>query len=388
MKKSVIVWMLVVVLAATMLAGCQAAPAATTSQEPAAAKDAAEPAAAETAKTEDAAAPADGISVFDGELTVAGGPYKVALCNNSVGNSWRMQMVAEFENACKELQDAGVVSEYYITNSDGDISKQINDMRDLITKGVDVIAITCSSGTALTDVCDEAMEEGIKVVSFDNYLEYEDGQVNETSRIGVDQEEFGRIWAEWLAEQLGGKGNIILLQGMAGTSGSEQRWAGAEKVFTQYPDIKILGEGFGDWDYAKGKTAAEQLIAAHGENINGVWSQGGAMTQGAIDAFNERGLKLVPMTGEANNGMLKAWQANQGKGFTSVAPDSPSYVSVEALKLGLKALNGEDVSGYHAFPLQMVTEETLDQYVKPDLPDSFWVFTHLSDAQIAELFSK
>lgn len=383
MKKSVVALVVVLAFSILIFAGCQApAVEGTASESPKASET--QDASAEVSKAPEG----EGVSVFDGEMTITGGPYKVALCNSSVGNSWRMQMVAEFENACKELQEAGVVSDYYITNSDGDISKQINDMRDLITKGVDVIAITCASGSALTDVCDEAMEEGIKVVSFDNYLEYEDGEVHETARIGVDQEEFGRIWGEWLVEQLGGKGNIIVLQGMAGTSGSEQRWAGAEKVFSQNPDIKVLGEGFGDWDYAKGKTAAEQLIAAHGDQIDGVWSQGGAMTQGCIDAFNERGMKLVPMTGEANNGMLKAWKANRDKGFTSIAPDSPSYVSVEALKLGFKALQGEDVSGYHAFPLQMVTEETLDEYVKPDLPDSFWVFTHLTDAQVQELFSK
>lgn len=380
MKKRMLAFALASLMS-LFFAGCQSETQSDLPKESAAAPD-------DVAADTPSEPSAETISIFGGELEISGGPYKVALCNNSVGNSWRMQMVAEFENACIELQEAGVVSEYYVTNSDGDISKQINDMRDLITKQVDIIAITCSSGSALTDVCDEAMEEGIRVVSFDNYLEYEDGEVHETARIGVDQAEFGRIWAEWLAEQLNGQGNIILLQGMAGTTGSEQRWAGAEAVFNNYPDIKILGEAYGDWDYAKGKTAAEQLIAAHGENIDGVWSQGGAMTQGCIDAFNERSMKLVPMTGEANNGMLKAWVENRGNGFTSIAPDSPSYVSVEALKLGLRACEGEDVSGFHAFDLQYVTEETLDEYVKPNLPDSFWVFTHMTDEQIEELFSR
>lgn len=328
------------------------------------------------------------ISVFDDEFEIKEGPYKVALCNSSVGNSWRVQMVAEFENACEELIKEGVVSEYFVTNANGDITKQINDMRDLITKDVDIIAITCTSGTALTDVCDEAMEEGIKVVSFDNYLEYEDGEVHETARIGVEQEEFGKIWAEWLVDALDGEGNIVTLQGMAGTSGSELRWKGAEDVFSEYPDIKVIGEAFGDWDYAKGKSSMEQLLAAHDDNIDGVWSQGGAMTQGAIDAYTERGKELVPMTGEANNGMLKAWKENIDSGFTSIAPDSPSYCSTEALKLGLRACEGEDVSGYHPFELQIVTQDNLDDYVREDLPDSFWVFTHLSDDQIKELFSK
>lgn len=333
-------------------------------------------------------AAAGAVPVFGGEFEVKGGPYKVALSNFSVGNSWRVQMVAEFEGACGELKRQGVISEYYITNADGDIAKQISDVRDMMTKGVDMIVITCASGSALTGVCDEAMEEGIKVVSFDNYLEYEDGKVHETARIGVDQVEFGKIGGKWLAEALGGKGNIIVLNGIAGTLGSEQRWSGAESELSRHSGIKVLGIGYGDWDYAKGKAAAEQLIAAYGDKINGVYSQGGAMTQGAIDAFNERGMKLVPMTGEANNGMLKAWKANQAKGFRSIGPDAPSYVSVDALKLALRAKEGQDVSGFHPFQFQMITDDNLDTYVKPDLPDSFWVFTHLSDAQIKALFSK
>lgn len=375
MRKKLATIITAVVISALMMTGCaaKATPESKPTPEP-------------SKPTEESLEAA--IKVFDGELELSGGPYTVALANSSVGNSWRMQMVAEFENACKELQAAGVVDEYYITNADGDISKQINDVRDLITKKVDVIAISCTSGSALVDVCEEAMEEGIKVVSFDNYLEFDDGEVQETARIGVDQSEFGRIWAEWLVEKLDGEGNIIVLQGMAGTTGSEQRWSGAEKVFDEYPGMKVIGEGYGDWDYAKGKAAAEQLISAHGDKIDGVWSQGGAMTQGCIDAFSERGMDMVPMTGEANNGMLKAWLDNRDKGFTSIAPDSPSYVSTEALKLGLRACEGEDVSGFHAFDLAYVTEETLEQYVKPDLPDSFWVFTHLTDDQISELFSK
>lgn len=329
-----------------------------------------------------------GITVLDGNLTVYGGPYKVAFCSDNMGNSFRVQWVAEFENVCQELEEAGVISEYYVTNADGDVSKQISDMRDLITKDVDVIVISAASGTALTDVCDEAMEEGIKVVSCENYLEYEDGEIHETARLGAKQQEFGRIWAEWLAEQLGEKGNIILLQGMAGTLGSEQRWEGAADVFENYPDIKILGEAYGDWDYAKGKQAAEQLIAAYGDQIDGVWSQGGAMTQGCIDAFNEKGMELVPMTGEANNGMLKAWLENREKGFTSIAPNTPTYDSAMALELGLRACEGEDVSGFHELEIMCVTEENLEEYVKPELSDGFWVFTQLSDEQVKKLFEE
>ncbi len=71
---------------------------------------------------------------------------------------------------------------------------------------------------------------------------------------------------------------------------SNDRWQGAEEVFSQYPDIEIVGEAYGEWDYAKGKAATESLLSANPE-IDAVWSQGGAMTQGAVDAFVAAGEK-------------------------------------------------------------------------------------------------
>lgn len=62
------------------------------------------------------------------------GGYVVALCNYSIGNSWRAQMEQEFVAEAENLKEEGIVSEYYITNSNEDINKQISDMQDLITK--------------------------------------------------------------------------------------------------------------------------------------------------------------------------------------------------------------------------------------------------------------
>lgn len=127
--------------------------------------------------------------------------YVVALCNYSIGNSWRAQMEQEFVSEAEKLKSEGVVSEYYITNSNEDINKQISDMQDLITKKVDAIVITAASPTALAPVVEEATEAGIKVVSFDNVVDTDE----QVATVGIDETEFGRIGAEWLAEKLDGK---------------------------------------------------------------------------------------------------------------------------------------------------------------------------------------
>lgn len=309
--------------------------------------------------------------------------YKVALVNYSVGNSWRAQMVAEFEAEAKRLQSEGVISEYYITNSNDDISKEISDVDDMITKGVDAIVITAASPTALAPVVEEATEAGIKVVSFDNVVDT-DMQV---ATVGINEKEFGKINAEFLVEKLGGKGKIIVLNGIAGTATDALRWQGAEEVFANYPDIEILGSANADWDYAKGKAAVESMLSAYPQ-IDGVWSQGGAMTQGAIDAFLAAGRPLVPMGGEGNNGMIRAWVENRDNGLSCIAPSNPTYTSAEALRVVIKALNGEEVPSNVVMDMEVVTEENVDQYYRADMPDSFWVLTQLDDETLKQLYAQ
>ena len=283
--------------------------------------------------------------------------YVVALCNYSIGNSWRAQMEQEFVSEAEKLKSEGVVSEYYITNSNEDINKQISDMQDLITKKVDAIVITAASPTALAPVVEEATEAGIKVVSFDNVVDTDE----QVATVGIDETEFGRIGAEWLAEKLD------------------------EEVFKNYPDIEVLGSANASWDYAQGKAAVESMLSAYPE-IDGVWSQGGAMTQGAIDAFIAAGRDLVPMTSEGNNGALKAWYENRDNGLSCIAPSNPTYTSAEALRTVIKALDGEDVPKNVVMDIETVTEDNLEDYYRPDMPDSFWVLTELDDEALQKLY--
>ena len=371
--------MFTVGLAAVMAMGlcaCGSQKAAETTAAPAAAETTAAP--SQDEKKEEAEETTEAQASSE---TAGGEGYVVALCNYSIGNSWRAQMEQEFVAEAEKLKAEGVVSEYYITNSNEDINKQISDMQDLITKKVDAIVITAASPTALAPVVEEAAEAGIKVVSFDNVVETDEQEAT----VGIDEKEFGRIGAEWLVDKLDGKGKIVVLNGIAGTATDSLRWGGAEEVFKQYPDIEILGSANASWDYAQGKAAMESMLSAYPE-IDGVWSQGGAMTQGAIDAFIAAGRDLVPMTSEGNNGAIRAWIENKDKGLSCIAPSNPTYTSAEALRVVIKALNGEDIPGNVVMDIETVTEENVDQYYRSDMPDSFWVLTELDDATLQKLY--
>jgi len=294
------------------------------------------------------------------------------------GNSWSVQLEKEFQ--AEAARHADQVEVTYV-ESELKVDKQVANIEDLITKGVDAIITTPISPTALIPVLKRARAAGIKVVLLASKISSDDYD----ALVTVDDVEFGAAGAQWLADELEGKGKILVLNGIAGISVSDERWAGAESVFSKYPDIKVVSAVDASWDYAQAKVAVSNLLAANPE-IDGVWSQGGAMTLGAIDAFEAAQRQLVPMTAEDNNGYLKRWVALQEKGFDSVAPSKPTWLGSESLLVALKLLRDEPVEKDVIFPVPTITADNIGRFVRDDLSDSFWANTRLTDDQIRETF--
>ncbi len=293
-----------------------------------------------------------------------------------LGNSWSVQLYQEFKYDV-ETYYADTIDVTYV-ESEGDISKQIANLEDLIAKEVDVIITTPNDTTALNSTLQDAMDAGIKVILLAAGI---DGDAYDTL-ITVDEVEFGRVGAQWLVDQLGGSGKIICLNGISGLSTSEQRYAGAKGVFDQYPEIEVLAVEDANWDYAAGKTVTSDLLAAYPQ-IDGVWSQGGAMTLGAIEAFKAANRELVPMTGEDNNGLMKAWYNDKSEGIGCA---KPTWLARVAIENAVKLAAGETVEKNQIYPVQTIVTEQIADYVKPELPDDVWCGTELPDEVLKEIF--
>lgn len=294
-----------------------------------------------------------------------------------LGNSWSVQFYQEFkwnaENRFKDVLDVTYVQ------SDNDVSKQIANLEDLIAQGVDVIITTPCDTTAVNATLQEAMDEGIKVIISGTAVE---GDCYDTT-ITVDEKDFGIAGAEWLVEQLDGKGKIVMLNGISGFSANQLRYEGAMSVLEQYPDIEILATEDADWDYAKAKTVTADLLATYPE-IDGVWSQGGAMTLGAIEAFQAANRDLVPMTGEDNNGYLKVCVNNDMEG---ISVSKPTWLNRVAIESALKLMLGEEVEKDDIYPVMTIKTEEMPEYVHMDLSDDVWCGTELPEDVLSEIFS-
>lgn len=161
--------------------------------------------------------------------------------------------------------------------------KQIADIEDLMVKGVDGLVILATESAPLTPVARKARERGIFIVNVDR------GFLEPVADIFLegDNKAFGRKSAQFIADKLGGKGNIVILEGIPSTVNTDRVNAGLE-VFARYPDIKILGRQPAMWNRQKGLEVMENFLTQF-PNIDCVWAGDDDVALGAIKAIKEAG---------------------------------------------------------------------------------------------------
>ncbi|MCP4398031.1 MAG: substrate-binding domain-containing protein [bacterium] len=295
----------------------------------------------------------------------------VGWSNAGTRDSWRQFLLANFE---AELANHPEVAEYYYTDADEKPEKQLADIEDLLTKGVDLLVVYPTSADAIIPAIEDAHDSGVPVIVFGGTIDTD----YYTSLVGQDFVEFGKAGAKWLAEELGGKGKILLFSGIAGNSTAEDRLAGAKEVFAQYPDIEILDHQYTDWSIPKAKSIMETMIQAFPE-IDGIWADSGLQSWPALQALQEAGRPLVPTTGDHLNGYAKFLVENDVPGF--VYPIT-TKISAESLKVGLKAVKGEKVEKNTLIQMEGMGPEQIKEFVRPELSDFWWI----GDDQMPEKF--
>jgi len=294
------------------------------------------------------------------------GPYTIALSNSYIGNTWRVEMENEFKAACA-MAPYNTQVKCSVYNADNDVSKQTQQMDDIISAHVDAIVIDAASPTGLNGVIQQACNAGILVVSFDNVV-----TAPCALKVNTDQYKFGQQLAQYVVDALNGKGNVIMVTGVAGTEVDQQRNQGATDTFKKYPNIKIIATYTGQWasDVAERNTAAQLTSLG---NIDGVWCQGG--TDGVIRAIlaAKRPLPKV-VAGEAENGFRAYMLQYKSQGFKALSIGQPPYLALMSLELASEVLQGKHAKTDITIPFPSVTTDTVREgdTAFSNLPSSFF----------------
>ena len=174
---------------------------------------------------------------------------KVALADGYGANSWRKITRAEFEAEAKKCAN---IKEVRYTDAQGNVQKAISDIQGLVAQKFDVILVFPDGGEAVVRAMRQATSAGAVVIPYMVGANFPGERGKDFEMVATESVEAnGRVKAQWIADHLGGKGNVIVLGGTPGNPTSAAEAVGWKEVFAKYPDIQVLeGPVTTNWDPA------------------------------------------------------------------------------------------------------------------------------------------
>jgi ribose transport system substrate-binding protein len=283
------------------------------------------------------------------------------LSNSFIGNDWRAQMEKEVQAEANTPADKSLIKKLIIQNSGNSAAAQISQIQSMIAQHVNAILIDAASPTSLNNVIAQAHAQGIVVVSFDNLV---------TSPYAIKQNysnvDWGIAGAKYLAKALHGKGSVVMLEGIAGTTAELDRERGVLSVFKQYPGIKVVSRVNGNWSESGGHSAMTSVLAS-GKQFNAIWSSGD-MAGGAVSALVQAHHSLkIAITDAAFNNFLQILHQDASQGLQGLAVGDSDWSGAAALNTALKALQGQKVPMNIVNPISTYTGKAYN----PKLPSTF-----------------
>ena len=269
-----------------------------------------------------------------------------------VGNAWRIGVEEE----------AKAYPNITVQSFDGKSSAEteIQQMTDLINQEYDGIFLQATDSAALAASVREAEEAGIPVITLNL-----DADTPHTALVAMVDYEAGRMVANAIAEKIGGKGNVVVIQATPGASRGINLEAGFEDALKDYPEITLLDKQSGDWLTEKANEVMRDFMTKY-EKIDGVFCANDAMAEGASQAAEAMG-RLSEMQIWGADGEAKALEyIEQGK-MTGTIYTNCFDQGKTAFRLMLYALAADiQPSEYLETPVVkmgpiVATQETLDQ---------------------------
>lgn len=232
-------------------------------------------------------------------------PWTIGYASSYAGNTWRAGVM---DRLIKELipkwKKLGLLKEVVITQSNLKDALQIQQMRQLVDRGVDALIVCCSNPTALNQTVKYAYDKGVPTFSFVGYL---------TSPYSINSsanyQHAGYLMGAWMAEEIGKKGKVLVVEGIPGTSGSDSQDRGIKAGLAAYPDIKVVGSIAGMWTDQVAQAAVQKWLATHPGQLDGIVVQSAA-EMGVLNALKQSGREMIPVTIGGELGAICYWRKN------------------------------------------------------------------------------
>ena len=295
------------------------------------------------------------------------GPYRIALANGFVANTWRIQMIQTAKAYAAQPEVAAKLKEFKVVSTGDDVAAQIAAINNFIDSGYDAIVTDAQNPEAFKPVIKRAKDAGVVLVAFDNTLDTEDA-IN----VDVDQKGLGVYWGQWLDKHLPNGGKILEVRGVSGTSVDRDRHDGIHETLDKTGKKWDVVEVYGRWDDPTAQKVTADAIAVQ-KHFDGFTAQGG--DTGVVQAMLDAKQPMAPFGGETENGFRKLCSKLSGDGLKCASGGSgPAQVAV-AILTAISALEGKVVPQAVKLPLALAEDPNFkdDENFYSKLGDNFFV---------------
>ncbi len=266
-----------------------------------------------------------------------------------------------------EAKKQNVKVDIFAANTEDDVEGQVALLENAISKGYKAIGVAPISNVNLNNAVADATKKGIRIVNIDAKID-----LNALSQLGgacyayvsSDNKAIGKMGAEYLIKQIGGKGEVAVVEGKAGDISSEDRGGGAKAAF-QAANLKIVESQPADWDRTKAYDVATNYITAH-PNLKAIYCCNDTMAMGVEEAVAASGKDIKVCGTDGNSDAVQS--VSDGKLTATVTQDSAAIgakgldLMIEAAAKNAEIKPSTDIPTY-GIPAILVTKDNASKYL-------------------------
>ncbi|MEV1238741.1 substrate-binding domain-containing protein [Nonomuraea sp. NPDC050022] len=279
-----------------------------------------------------------------------GANVKIGMTVSTLNNPYFVQLR---DGAQAEAQRVG--AKLTVTDAQNDASQQVNQVQNFASQAMKAIILNPVDSDAAAPAAKAAERANIPVIAADRGV----NGAEVTQTVASDNVTGGKLAAQELAELLGHKGQVVVLQGVAGTSAARDRGQGFTEGIKAFPSIQVVAQQPADFDRTKGLDVMTNLLQSN-PGLDGVFAENDEMALGAIKALGAKAGKEVKVVGfDGTPDGLKAVKA--GTMNASVA-QQPALLGQQAVAAAVKAAMGEKIEKTVAVPVKVATTENVDEF--------------------------
>jgi inositol transport system substrate-binding protein len=271
----------------------------------------------------------------------------------SMQNEFVVNVQDEMDKKADELRVKLIVSD-----AQRSALKQVEQVESFIAQQVDVIVLNPCEVEASSPAVEKALAANIPIINVNSAT-----SATPTAFVGSDDVEAGKIAMRFIAEKLGGKGNVIMIHGYMGQAAQIQREKGAKEILKEYPGLTLIAEQTGEWDRAKSMSLMENWIQSYGNQISAVFAHNDEMGMGALKALEDAKLKdkVVVVSIDAIADALQA--VKRGRLDATVFQNAQQQGAI-AIETAVKIARGEPYEKQVMIPFELVTRDNVETYLK------------------------